>query len=477
MTNSRYNERNGSQYAGRGDEASETSRLQQPVKLHPSWEENNLPEDELNFKHLTMDQASLEVHAPRDRWNLIYIVFLVHGIGTLTPWNMFITAEKYFTTYKLSESYIGYVFPYVSNFIQILTFCSQVPNVAFNWLNIFVQIGGGELTTRIVYSIGTVVVCFLVTVFLAMIDTASWPETFFWITMICVVVLNMANGVYQNTVFGMAAKLPGKYTGAIILGNNISGTFVSLASMLTTYVSNDQRIAAIYYFITALFVLFICFDTYFALPLNRYYRHHDLKAKKLALEKQDASGSQERIPYLQIIKKSRVQLYNVFCVLFVTLAVFPSIQSGVQPNDPNFFLKQPYFTQVTCFLTFNIFAMLGSLVATMVQWPKPRFLWIPVTLRLFYIPYYIFTNYQVQGNVRVLPVYFENDLVYWIISMTFAFGSGYLSSLAMMFTPQCAEPKYAATAGMLGGAFLISGIFTGILVSFIWPWAVTHIGY
>lgn len=78
----------------------------------------------------------------------------------------------------------------------------------------------------------------------------------------------MANGVYQNTVFGMAAKLPGKYTGAIILGNNISGTFVSLASMLTTYVSDDQRMAAIYYFITALFVLFICFDTYFALPLN-----------------------------------------------------------------------------------------------------------------------------------------------------------------------------------------------------------------
>jgi equilibrative nucleoside transporter 1/2/3 len=27
-----------------------------------------------------------------------------------------------------------------------------------------------------------------------------------------------ANGVYQNTVFGMAAKLPFSYTGAVILG-------------------------------------------------------------------------------------------------------------------------------------------------------------------------------------------------------------------------------------------------------------------
>jgi hypothetical protein len=28
----------------------------------------------------------------------------------------------------------------------------------------------------------------------------------------------VANGVYQNTVFGLAAKLPFKYSGAVILG-------------------------------------------------------------------------------------------------------------------------------------------------------------------------------------------------------------------------------------------------------------------
>ena len=28
-----------------------------------------------------------------------------------------------------------------------------------------------------------------------------------------------SNGIYQNSVFGMAAKLPGKYTGAVVLGS------------------------------------------------------------------------------------------------------------------------------------------------------------------------------------------------------------------------------------------------------------------
>lgn len=105
-----------------------------------------------------MDDASLELNTPRDKYNLVYLTFLLHGIGVLTPWNMFITADKvqkfnfvfffinflffqYFTEHKLSEEYTGEISPYVTNFMQYLTFASQVPNVFFNWLNIFIHIG------------------------------------------------------------------------------------------------------------------------------------------------------------------------------------------------------------------------------------------------------------------------------------------------------------------------------------------------
>lgn len=78
----------------------------------------------------------------------------------------------------------------------------------------------------------------------------------------------MAGGIYQNSVYGLAAKLPFKYTGAIVLGSNISGTFTAILSILSTSFASSARTAAIYYFITAMFVLLLCFDTYFALPLN-----------------------------------------------------------------------------------------------------------------------------------------------------------------------------------------------------------------
>lgn len=77
-----------------------------------------------------------------------------------------------------------------------------------------------------------------------------------------------AGGIYQNSVYGMAAKLPFKYTGAVVLGSNISGAFIAVISILTSSFASSVRTAAIYYFIGALFVLLACFDTYFALPLN-----------------------------------------------------------------------------------------------------------------------------------------------------------------------------------------------------------------
>lgn len=39
----------------------------------------------------------------------------------------------------------------------------------------------------------------------------------------------------------------------------------------------------------------------------------------------------------------------------------------------------------------------------------------------------------------------------------------------MMYTPQTVDPAHAVTAGMFAAAFLITGIFSGVSLSFIFP--------
>lgn len=127
---------------------------------------------------------------------------------------------------------------------------------------------GGSLTVRVTASIIIISLVFVTTVALALVDSSTWPHVFFYTTMASVVILNCANGVYQNTVYGIAAKLPMRFSNAVVLGSNISGTLTTIIAIVTIAISpSSPRTSAVYYFLTALFVLFLCLDTYFALPL------------------------------------------------------------------------------------------------------------------------------------------------------------------------------------------------------------------
>lgn len=176
----------------------------------------------------------------------------------------------------------------------------------------------------------------------------------------------------------MAAKLPPKYTGAVVLGSNISGTFAAVISIASSSIWSSVRKAAIYYFITAMFIILLCFDTYFAMPLNRFYRYHEMlseKQQEKARRSQGTVGS-TRIPYFRIFRQCFLQLFNVFMIFFVTLSVFPAIHSDVKPLSNEKFLgiiPTDQFTSYTCFLTFNVFAMLGSLTTSWIKWVSEIF--------------------------------------------------------------------------------------------------------
>jgi equilibrative nucleoside transporter 1/2/3 len=214
------------------------------------------------------EEVALRENGLRDRLKLVYWIMIIHGVGVLMPWNMFITAQDYFIQYKFG----GRCTDYSRNFLSYLGVCAQLPNVLLNGLN-FVFHFGGSLTKRIVFCICIIIAIFIMTAVLAMVDSSNWPGgVFFAITMVSIAILNSATGVYQNCVYGVAAWFPFSYTNAVIMGNNLSGTWTAIILIITIAASPSQRTAAIYYFLTAVVVLLICLDSYFILPHCRFYR-------------------------------------------------------------------------------------------------------------------------------------------------------------------------------------------------------------
>lgn len=436
--------------------------LPPPVKLDPGWEGTNRSADELNFRLERVEE--LEKRQPPDRLHLVYVIMVVHGIGILMPWNMFINAKSYFEDYKLDQGNrtSPEVQEYSTNFMSYIGMAAQFPNALMNLINLFCQCGG-KPGTRITCSIIVMVFVFIVTVILAMIDTSEWPELFFWVTLGSAIVLNSACGVYQNSIYGVAAVLPMKYTNAIVFGNNFSGTFVACINILAIALAPDIRTSAIYYFVTAIVVLLIAFDAYFILPLSKFFRHFQmitkLKEHQARHDKQTCGNTLSR--YWNVFKEIWVLALSVWFVFFISLALFPQIQSDVKRLD--FPIHDVYWPAIFCFLSFNLFAMLGNLATECVRVPGPRWVWLPVLLRAVFIPVYLLCNFRPE--TRAWPVFIKNDYIFIVAGALMAFTSGYFSSLCMMYAPKKVDSRHAGTAGMMMAFFLVLGILCGINAS------------
>ena len=48
---------------------------------------------------------------------------------------------QYFANYKLGKEYTDTPLPYATYYLNYVVFAAQVPNLVFNWINVFLNVG------------------------------------------------------------------------------------------------------------------------------------------------------------------------------------------------------------------------------------------------------------------------------------------------------------------------------------------------
>ena len=121
--------------------------------------------------------------------------------------------------------------------------------------------------------------------------------------------------------------------------------------------------------------------------MQRFYRYHEQIYQKSVNE--NKKSVIYVLSYWNIFKKCFPQLVNIFLVFFVTLSLFPAVLSGQSVNRDltiklnlildvdrvysNFFISKEYFISLTCFLTFNLFSVVGNILSSYMAWVRnPR---------------------------------------------------------------------------------------------------------
>ncbi|XP_069570674.1 equilibrative nucleoside transporter 1-like isoform X2 [Brachyistius frenatus] len=448
----------------------------------------------------------MAVSSPRDKYSAVWLIFFMLGLGTLLPWNFFMTATMYFTSRLKDSSLVDssanqteaageHRSVLEAKFNNVMTLCAMLPLLLCTCLNSFL-LSLVPQRVRVMGSLLVIMFVFIVTAIIVKIPMEPLP--FFSVTMpleqccravclfICLFVclLTAFGAILQGSLFGMAGLLPASYTTPIMSGQGLAGSFAAFAMICAITSGSELRDAAFGYFITACAVIFLSALSYILLPKMEFFQFYQEKNRRqrsneepnsISLmngESTDAADAaaeqpkQQNVSMMRIFKKIWLLALLVCFTFTVTIGTFPAITADTKSTLADGGSWELYFIPVSCFLLFNLCDWGGRSLTAFCMWPGKDSAILPVSIvcRVVFVPLFMLCNVQPRLH---LPIFFHHDGFFIVFMILFAFSNGYLASLCMCYGPKNVLPHEAETAGSIMAFFLSLGLALGAAISFI----------
>ncbi|KAM4617530.1 equilibrative nucleoside transporter 2 isoform 1-T2 [Discoglossus pictus] len=449
---------------------------------------------------------------PDDKYHMVGIIFFILGLGTLLPWNFFITAIPYFQSRLNVETpedrslganvsglvRSGNVTHHIEdkfNFNNWMTLLAQLPLLLCTLLNSFLyQCISDKI--RIAGSMCAILGLFFITAVLVTIEMS--PQMFFDVTMTTIWFINAFCAILQGSLFGLLGLFPQNFSSLLLSGQGMAGTFAALAMLLSMSSDSDPRASALGYFITPCIGTLISIICYLALPRLEFAKYHMSKSNSkssqnyeletkaellntegngdaagqkkavLLLNEAEAGGKGEgpqKVSICAVLRKIWMMALTIVITFGVTLSVFPAITANVRSSTDNPKWRK-FFNPVCCFLLFNVMDWAGRSLTTYVVWPGPNSKLLPVLsfCRFIFVPLFMFCNLP---NHHYLYVSFSNDAWFIIFMIFFSISNGYFVSLPMCLAPKKVLPHESEMTGAIMTFFLALGLSVGAGLSFL----------
>ncbi|XP_064172890.1 equilibrative nucleoside transporter 3 [Anguilla rostrata] len=417
---------------------------------------------------------------PEDTYCMVYAIFFLLGIGSLLPWNFFITAKQYWL-YKLSNSSdpAAQEEPHsdLSDYFEsYLAIASTVPSVLCLVLN-YLLVNRLSSSVRILASLFVILAVFGVTTALVKVDVSQHHSEFFAGTLASVALVSGASNLFSGSVFGISGHFPMRISQALISGQAMGGTLSAVAAVVDLAAASDVTDSALAYFLTADVFILLCIFMYLLLPKLAYSRHYMLAAANSSsrvpseapppcgdAESRGGPGGAVSVPPLQpILRKMWLLGLCVFYVFFVSIMVFPAVSSGIQSvhQDSGSPWTTTYFVPLTSFLLYNVADFCGRQATAWLHWPGPTSRALPalVLARTVLVPLFMFCNYQ--PRTRLHTVLFDSDLFPIAFVCLLGLSNGYLGTLPMIYGPKVVPRELAEPTGVVMSFFLTLGLAVG----------------
>jgi solute carrier family 29 (equilibrative nucleoside transporter) protein 4 len=275
------------------------------------------------------------------------------GAGFLFPWSSYITAIDYFFFLYRRD------FPQVSVAIPMTYLVST-------W--IFTGVNVSLVTAVPLHArIGLGYVLFLLSLIaIPFIDLMVHScvlsiHVAYYLTIFSIAVVGVGSGVQQSSYYGLAGMLPPRYPQAVMVGESVATSIVSITRVITKSSTTSERFGAIAFFVVSVFFILVCVGCQQIIRSSSFVKSHTLQCRQSSEHdkgggemEQVSGGEEEAGDQLKLLpvdtKQSSVKakikaglllrwgvvveiwqlLVAVFVAFFLTLLLFPGLVSLVQ---------------------------------------------------------------------------------------------------------------------------------------------------
>ncbi|KAM6956774.1 equilibrative nucleoside transporter 3 [Aplochiton taeniatus] len=440
------------------------------VAIHSRMSEDEDSEGQEPDRAPLLPKPLASRQCPGDSYCMVYAIFFLMGIGSLLPWNFFITAKPYWL-YKLSNntdpSSHGEARSDLSDYFEsYIAIASTVPSVLCLVLN-YLLVNRLSADFRILFSLVVILLVFVITTVLVKVDVSGCREQFFAGTLASVALVSGASNLFAGSVFGISGHFPMRISQALISGQAFGGTLSAVASIIDLAAADDVTDSALAYFLTADFFILLCIIMYLLLPKLDYSQHYMLAfqgSSPGALPQTDGQVAPVSVPPLQpILKKIWVLGLCVFYVFFISIMVFPAVSSGIQSvnQDTGSPWTTTYFVPLTSFFLYNVADFSGRQITAWLQIPGPTSRLLPVLVmsRTIMVPLLMLCNFQPRDHLHT--VLFNQDVFPVVFICLLGLTNGYLGTLPMIYGPKVVPRELAEATGVVMSFFLTLGLALG----------------
>ncbi|SMN21485.1 similar to Saccharomyces cerevisiae YAL022C FUN26 Vacuolar membrane transporter with broad nucleoside selectivity [Maudiozyma saulgeensis] len=404
--------------------------------------------------------------------NLVYLTFLLIGVGLLWPWNNILSATLFFQNNIFNET-TTYAKIFTSSMMTVSTLTSLL-------YNIYLERRQYSYVARVARGLIWQFVTFLLITLSCAFSKSTGMDFAFIYIMILISISAISTAWTQNGIMAIANVFGPEYSQSVMMGQAVAGVLPSVVLLIVSIgktdddTNNGSNKGIYFYFLTTSIVCVSCLLLFYNMKIDERFAN----ISNNDATDEDTVNERQPVPFSVLYSKLKYLVLSIITTFIVTL-IFPVFGANIFVTGLP--MSNVQFIPLI-FTMWNLGDLAGRFIANWRMFRDPAFtpykIFVYSIARIAFIPFFFYFTIKSrttnEDGQRVHSAVL--DLEYILLQFLFGVTNGHIISMSFMKVPESlSTDQEKEAAGGFTSIFVSTGLTVGSIVSYVFAFMISNI--